>query len=364
MSSFFLNRSGGNQDEKLPAMANSAGTDDCTSELSQACAKAQDAKASAERSHEAHIGKHSKSHGTNHGMGHGTHVPERRARRRAVISAPVRVRSVDVTRGGPDETTTTLDVSRNGLLVSVRNKDFFRGMDVAVTFPYTRTKGVTQSEQHGRVVRVHEVIAGQYSVAIALNVGSGDDVIDATGNVLQKAPARSWEKPNPDSKKPLVLVVDADAAIRITVKTNLEAEGYDVVAVGTSDEAHEVLNLMTPTLVLAEIEGPDLPGYELCAHIKGTPRLQPVPVVLMTSSAYPTDYANAHSLGAVVCMAKPFRQERLSNVVRLLAPTPQAKAQCTPVSRPDASRKPGAAACVLSAAKKEKAKKSFFRTPW
>jgi twitching motility two-component system response regulator PilG len=348
MSAFFSQRSGENQDDKLPgAMLPGADMQDCAAELSQTCC-AGAAKESA---------KHSKSHGG--------HFPERRARRRAVISAPVRVRSLDLTRGGPDEATTTLDVSRNGLLVSVRDKSFYRGMDVAVTFPYTRTKGVTQAEQRGRVMRVHEVTPGQYSVAIALNAGVGDEIVDATGNVLQKAPERSWEKPNPDSKKPLVLVVDADAAIRITVKTNLESEGYDVVAVSTSDEAHEVLNLMTPTLVLSEIEGTALPGYELCAFIKGTPRLQTVPVVLMTSSAYPTDYANAHSLGAVVCMAKPFRQERLSNVIRLLAPTPQAKAQCTPTNRPDATRKPdtarktGAAATTESVAAK-KQKKRFF----
>jgi len=44
--------------------------------------------------------------------------------------------------------------------------------------------------------------------------------------------------------------------------------------------------------------------------------------VLTTSSGYPSDYANAHSLGAVVCMTKPYKQERLGHVVRLLAPPP------------------------------------------
>ena len=78
--------------------------------------------------------------------------------------------------------------------------------------------------------------------------------------------------------------------------------------------------MFTPALLIAEIEGEDLPGYELCAHVKSTPRLKTIPVVLLASSAYPSDYSNAHSLGAVVCMAKPFRQERLGHMVRLLAP--------------------------------------------
>jgi CheY-like chemotaxis protein len=114
--------------------------------------------------------------------------------------------------------------------------------------------------------------------------------------------------------------------------------------------------------VIAEIEGPDLPGYELCAHIKGTPRLQTTPVLLLTSSAYPSDYANAHSLGAVVCMAKPFRQERLGHVVRLLAPTANAKMQTAMACTPDPQRK-------TVSGKKETAIKNppgrfRLRSPW
>jgi len=299
-------------------------------------------------------------HAAKHGPG--THGAERRSRRRAVISAPVRVRALDVTGNGPDEATTSLDVSRNGLLISVKSNLFFRGMEVAVTFPYTRAKGAIQAEQHGRVVRVTELPGLYYTVAIALNAGAGEDLVDARGKVLERAPVRSWSQPEKHSKKPLVLAVDADPAVRMTLKTNLEGEGYDVIAVSSSDEAHDVLNLLTPALVIAEIEGAALPGYELCAHIKGTPRLQPIPVVLLTSSAYPTDYANAHSLGAVVCMAKPFRQERLGHVVRLLAPTQQAKEQ-TAAFKPNPMRPASTAACE---AKKDKPKsKGFrFRSPW
>jgi len=83
-----------------------------------------------------------------------------------------------------------------------------------------------------------------------------------------------------------------------------------------------VMNMFTPALVIAEVEGDGLPGYDLCAHVKQSPRLKHIPVVLTTSSGYPSDYSNAHSLGAVVCMTKPYKQERLGHVVRLLAPPP------------------------------------------
>jgi CheY-like chemotaxis protein len=136
--------------------------------------------------------------------------------------------------------------------------------------------------------------------------------------------------------------LDRDDALRESLKTYLSNEGYEVIAVKTAAEAREVLTMFTPSLLIAEIEGEGMPGFDLCSHVKATPRLQTIPVMLTTSSAYPSDYASAHSLGAVVCMAKPYKQERLGHVVRLLAPPPNANA-CAQRPHPvDPSRRTGA----------------------
>ncbi len=268
---------------------------------------------------------------------------ERRCRRRALISAPVRVRSVDLTKGGPDEISTTLDVSRGGVLFVTRDASFEAGMVVAVTFPYSKSPVAVQAEQAGRVARVAQLADGRYSVAIVLRSGAGEDLVDNGGHRLDaNAPGEEpSSSPELGAKKPLVIVVDKDQALRESLKAYLGGEGYQVIALGSAAEAHHALEMFTPALLIAEIEGEDLPGYELCAYVKATPRLQAVPVMLMTSSAYPSDYANAHSLGAVVCIAKPYRQERLGHVVRLLAPMRQAREQSSPARPGDASRKSG-----------------------
>lgn len=263
---------------------------------------------------------------------------ERRSRRRALISAPVRVRSLDVTNGGPDEISTTLDVSRAGLLFTTDRVAFQSGMLVAVTFPYSKSPVAVQAEQSGRVARVTKMPDGRFSVAVALRSGAGEDLVDNGGARLNYKPSAPSYSPELGKKKPLVLVVDKDSVLRASLKAYLNAEGYEVIALSSAAEAHHVLNMFTPALLIAEIEGDDLPGYELCAYVKGTPRLQTVPVMLMTQSAYPSDYANAHSLGAVICMAKPYRQERLGHVVRLLAPTARAKEHTGPARPADASR--------------------------
>jgi CheY-like chemotaxis protein len=191
------------------------------------------------------------------------------------------------------------------------------------------------------VARVNDLGDGRRAVAIAIGAVK-QDIVDSGGRVLVSSePLRELSAPDKQPKKHLVLAVDASALIRDSLKNYLTNEGYEVIAVETAADAREVLNMFTPSIVIAEIEGEGLPGYDLCAHVKSTPRLAHIPVVLTTSSAYPSDYSSAHSLGAVVCMAKPFKQERLGHIVRLLAPPPQSANQAPPPRAADPSRRAG-----------------------
>jgi CheY-like chemotaxis protein len=267
---------------------------------------------------------------------------ERRTKRRASISAPVRVRSIDLTHNGLDDITTTLNVSRIGILLASCSPVYYRSMDVMVTFPHSKAPNSIQAEQPGRVVRVSELPDGRRSIAIALGVTHRDEeFISSSGQKLlsgQEAPKFTFER-DPNSVKPLVLALDAESSIRESMKSYLSAEGYDVITVTNASEARDVLSQCTPSLLIAEIEGEGMPGYDICSHCKATPRLQSMPVMLTTSSAYPSDYASAHSLGAVVCMAKPYRQDRLGHVVRLLAPPPNANENAAPPRPADPSRR-------------------------
>jgi CheY-like chemotaxis protein len=257
---------------------------------------------------------------------------ERRRRRRVMISAPVRVRGVYAASNGPDEISTTVDVSRHGFLFVSARIDFVQGMTVAVTFPYSKSAVPAQAEQPGRVVRVSRMPDGRFAVAIAL--GSGREAAAEQSSAASASDSTG--------ERPLVIVVDADADVRESLRSFLTTQGYEVLAVPGARQAHALLNQMLPALLIAEIEGEFLPGYDLCARIKSTPRLEEVPVVLTTRSAYPSDYSNAHSLGAIVCLAKPFRMERIGHIVRLLVPIDRSR-KSTPAANgsDDAARASG-----------------------
>ncbi len=264
---------------------------------------------------------------------------DRRGKRRALISAPVRIRCLDVTAGGPDEICTTVDVSRNGILFVTSNPAFHRGMEVAVTFPYTKSPNVAVPEQPGSVVRASALSEDKVAIAIGFALGaSGAQTVVPS---FPQSPDRILPSPDEEpSRKQLILVVEGDATLRGSLKTYLSAEGYNVIAVDNAADAREALNVLTPALLIAQIEGEGLPGFDLCVHVKTTPRLKHIPVMLTTQSAYPSDYSSAHSLGAVVCLPKPFRQERLGHVVRLLVPPDPMDIHTAPPRTPDHTRRP------------------------
>ncbi len=257
----------------------------------------------------------------NHSKGNAAEKPartqERRRKSRTLVSTPVRVRGVEGSGRKLDESTTTVNLSSSGILIETNSAMYARNMKVLVTI----AGGAAQTEREGHVVRITDLREGRRSVAIALAQA-----------VVEQKPARTQ-----DSLLPLVLVLESESAASDFMRSYLSSEGYEVVTVETVAEARSVLEERTPSLLIAEIEGEGMPGYSLCSHCKETPRLKPIPIMLMTSSAYPSDYAKAHSMGAVVCMAKPFKRERLGHVVKLLAPPPNAS-QAAPPHAADPSR--------------------------
>ena len=248
-------------------------------------------------------------------------VTERRRRLRTKLSAPVRVR---LNSGAQQqaEVCTTVDASRDGLLFTSTFAGYRRGQDLAITFPYSGTAGGVQHERTAVVARVFEMPEGRFGIGIRFYEGKRPDLnaeadrAAATKNLRNAGEvARDLEKP-----MPLVLIVETDSRSRDTMRHILQDHKYVVEAVETGAEAVEFLRQRTPNLLLTEIEIEDMSGYDLCLIVKSNERLQHVPVVMTTRRGQPNDYSTAHALGAIVCMAKPYKQERLLHVVRMLAP--------------------------------------------
>lgn len=245
---------------------------------------------------------------------------ERRRRLRTKISAPVRVR-MNSGSAQQAEVCTTVDASRDGLLFTTAFAGYRPGMDLAITFPYSGTAGGVQHERTAVVARVFEMPEGRFGIGIHFYNGkhaedaAAQEPRAAKASRKAEAVARDLERP-----MPLVLIVESEARARDTLRSVLQGERYAVEAVETGAQAVDFLRQRTPNLLLTEIEIADMSGYDLCLIVKSNDRLRDVPVVMTTRRGQPSDYSTAHALGAIVCIAKPYKQDRLLHVVRMLAP--------------------------------------------
>jgi CheY-like chemotaxis protein len=249
---------------------------------------------------------------------------ERRRRKRAKITAQVHMRGVN-TPEPFEEICKSIDVSRDGLLVTAARAGYWKGQRLDVTFPYSTAAAALNSAQTAEVVRVVEQ-DGRYAVALQfINTKSDATTKDAAKVDPSVAGVLAHSTSTHTKQQSVVLAVESDPKTAEIMRSILSSDGYTVIIVPTAKQALDILRTTVPAVFLAEVEATDMSGHDLCLIIKRNDRLQRVPVILLTKSAQPADYSASHQLGAVVCMAKPFKPERLLHVVRLVAPPPTAR---------------------------------------
>jgi two-component system, OmpR family, response regulator MprA len=108
-----------------------------------------------------------------------------------------------------------------------------------------------------------------------------------------------------------VLVVDDDPGIRTFLTLALEAEGYGVQTATNGIEALEDIHRSEPTVLLLDVQMPELdgPGVARRLHEQGST----VPIVVMTAAM--DAGRRCQEMGADGCLAKPFSLEALFEVV-------------------------------------------------
>ena len=118
--------------------------------------------------------------------------------------------------------------------------------------------------------------------------------------------------------KPLVLVVEDDAAIATMLRYNLEKHGYRVEEAVDGQEAITRIAETQPDLVLLDWMLPAMSGIEVCRQIRRRPETRDLPVIMVTARAEDQDSVRGLNTGADDYITKPFSIEALLARVRAL----------------------------------------------
>ena len=85
------------------------------------------------------------------------------------------------------------------------------------------------------------------------------------------------------SERPTILVVEDEPHIRDVLAGLLGALGYRLLMAVSAEQALDVLNVVSPDLVLTDVHLGAMSGIELCARLKADPRYELTPVVILTA---------------------------------------------------------------------------------
>jgi CheY-like chemotaxis protein len=116
---------------------------------------------------------------------------------------------------------------------------------------------------------------------------------------------------NPQSDRPVVLVVDdAPSSLGVLCDT-LEGAGYTVLVACDGESALERLELVSPDAILMDALMPGMDGFETCRRIKSDPAWAHVPVIFMTGLSETSQIVKGFDAGGVDYVVKPVSFRKL-----------------------------------------------------
>jgi CheY-like chemotaxis protein len=112
------------------------------------------------------------------------------------------------------------------------------------------------------------------------------------------------------------LLVDDDADCREMLADLLSNEGYMVVSAENGRQALDYLSRSSAELIILDLMMPVMSGWEFRALQRSDPRLESLPVVVMTASGL------VHDIDADAVVRKPIDFGRLMSLVKKNCPPP------------------------------------------
>lgn len=115
-----------------------------------------------------------------------------------------------------------------------------------------------------------------------------------------------------------LLLADDSVTIQRVIELTFAHEDVRVISVSDGRRAVQWLEGEWPDIVLADVDVPEIDGYELTRHIKSSPRLKDVPVLLLAGAFEPVDQDRVRSVGSDGVLVKPFEPQQLVSRVKAL----------------------------------------------
>ncbi len=119
------------------------------------------------------------------------------------------------------------------------------------------------------------------------------------------------------SKDQNILIVDDHPENLIAMQAILEDEDCSLLIASSGNEALELLLNNEVTLVLLDVQMPDMDGFEVAELMRKRQRTRMIPIIFVTAISKESKYVNrGYDVGAIDYMFKPLNPEVLRHKAR------------------------------------------------
>lgn len=113
-----------------------------------------------------------------------------------------------------------------------------------------------------------------------------------------------------------ILIVDDEEPIRQLVSMYMTKEGFAVETAVDGRMALTRVNAIRPDLIVLDLMLPEVDGWEVCRTLRGSPRTEGIPIIMLTARDDLIDRIIGLELGADDYLTKPFNPRELVARVR------------------------------------------------
>jgi diguanylate cyclase (GGDEF)-like protein len=113
-----------------------------------------------------------------------------------------------------------------------------------------------------------------------------------------------------------ILIVDDSPYLLKLVRAALYGEPVEIHSVEGGEAAISTAASLRPSLILLDVDLPEMDGFEVCRRLKANPATESIPVLFLTADVAVGDQVKGLNLGAAGYITKPFKAEDLRARVR------------------------------------------------
>jgi two-component system chemotaxis response regulator CheY len=127
-----------------------------------------------------------------------------------------------------------------------------------------------------------------------------------------------WADPREENKimSKTIMTVDDSASVRMMVAFTLKESGYNVIEAVNGIDALEKLESSDISLIIADINMPEMDGISMVKKIRGHKEHRFIPVIMLTTESHESIRERGREAGATGWIVKPFKPEQLLGVTR------------------------------------------------